>query len=96
MAMATFLKRCAELNVIRTFTDSYICQNKVCQRAIKTRAMRRSYASDLDSALESGFALVKTICDDADAWGERKLGHHYVRINNKTIEIRYECIIPSR
>ena len=29
------------------------------------------------------------ICDDSDEWADKKLGHHYVRINNKTIEIRY-------
>lgn len=57
--------------------------------------MRHGNISELDSALDTGFALVKTICDDADAWGEKKLGHHYVRISNKTIEIRCALMMPA-
>ena len=42
----------------------------------------------LEAALDTGFVSVKTVCDDADHYAEQKLGHHYVRISNKTVEIR--------
>ncbi|GAX80851.1 hypothetical protein CEUSTIGMA_g8286.t1 [Chlamydomonas eustigma] len=44
--------------------------------------------SDVEQAASENFFLVKTICEAADAWALDRLGHNYVRINNKTIEIR--------
>ena len=71
----------------RSSWREFFVRNSSGTRIYPGQRSRTDFAP-LERSVRLKNCLPSQICDDSDHWAERKLGHHYVRINNKTIEIR--------